>query len=69
MLSHTSPHYKQQYLDVTVSMLQQAQTVCSVVTDGEDEDMTDYINLLREGILEAYSGIIQGLNDANKVRR
>jgi importin subunit beta-1 len=42
--------------------------VCSVVTDAEDEDMVEYINLLREGILEAYSGIIQGLNDANKVQ-
>jgi hypothetical protein len=50
-------------------MLQQAQTVCSVVTDAEDEDMVEYINLLREGILEAYSGIIQGLNDASKVHQ
>ncbi|KAG5183553.1 armadillo-type protein [Tribonema minus] len=51
------------YVDVTVNMLLQAQTVCSSIPPDEDEDMVDYINQLRESILEAYSGIIQGLND------
>jgi importin subunit beta-1 len=54
------------YLEVTVTMLLQAQNVCSVVSPEEDDDTIDYINQLRESILEAYSGIIQGLNDANK---
>ena len=32
-----------------------------------DEYILDYMNQLREGVLEAYTGIIQGLKDENKV--
>lgn len=54
------------YVDVTMAMLQQAQGVCSVVSKDMDEDMIEYVNQLRVGILEAYSGILQGLNESNK---
>jgi len=52
------------YLQVTLMMLLQASQ--SRAPD-DDEDMIDYVNTLREGILEAYTGIIQGLNDGKKV--
>ncbi len=47
-------------------MLLQAQDVCINNSGPTDEELLDYINQLREGILEAYSGIIQGLNDSGK---
>ncbi|KAF2976115.1 hypothetical protein EK904_014138 [Melospiza melodia maxima] len=43
------------YLDVVLNTLQQASQAQS------DYDMVDYLNELREGCLEAYTGIIQGL--------
>lgn len=43
---------------MTMNMLAQAQGVCGT-TAGQDEDMVDYINGLRESVLEAYSGIVQ----------
>ncbi|CAN0102917.1 unnamed protein product, partial [Scytosiphon promiscuus] len=53
-----------QYLEPTMNMLAQAQGVCGS-TAGQDEDMVDYINVLRESVLEAYSGIVQGLHEEN----
>lgn len=41
-----------------MNMLAQAQGVCGS-TEGQNEDMVDYINGLRESVLEAYSGIVQ----------
>lgn len=52
----------QPYLEFSVLMLMQASQ--TTVPD-DDEDLIDYLNLLRESILEAYVGIIQGLKDGN----
>ncbi|XP_069768405.1 importin subunit beta-1-like isoform X2 [Narcine bancroftii] len=46
------------YLDIVLDTLQQAS---QAQVDKTDYDMVDYLNDLREGCLEAYTGIIQGL--------
>ncbi|XP_075438174.1 importin subunit beta-1 [Ascaphus truei] len=46
------------YLEVVLNTLQQAS---QAQVDKTDYDMVDYLNELREGCLEAYTGIIQGL--------
>jgi len=46
------------YANIILVMLQQAAEV-NIQTD--DEDLIEYINGLREAILEAYTGILQGL--------
>lgn len=51
------------YSSVVLTMLQQAGDM-NITT--EDEEIIEYINSLREAILEAYSGIIQGLTEDNK---
>ncbi|KAL9958290.1 hypothetical protein ACROYT_G035289 [Oculina patagonica] len=51
------------YFEVVIATLNQA----SVTTvDKSDYDMVDYLNELREGCLEAYTGIIQGLKGEAK---
>jgi importin subunit beta-1 len=52
------------YLQVSLMMLLQASQTRA---PPDDEDLIDYVNSLREGILEAYTGIIQGLKDGNRV--
>lgn len=49
------PEFKK-YLDIVLSTLAQA-SQCQV--DRNDFDMVDYLNELREGVLDAYTGIIQ----------
>lgn len=51
------PDFKK-YLDVVLQTLYQA-SICDV--DRSDFEMLDYINELREAVIAAYSGIIQGL--------
>lgn len=46
------------YLEVVMTTLQQAS---QAQVDKTDYDMIDYLNELREGCLEAYTGIVQGL--------
>merc|ERR1712130_450448 len=53
------------YLQFSVMLLMQASN--TQVPD-DDEDLIEYVNLLRESVLEAYTGIIQGLRDGNKLQ-
>ncbi|XP_022919169.1 importin subunit beta isoform X2 [Onthophagus taurus] len=46
------------YLNVVLATLMQAS---QAQVDRDDFDMLDYLNELREGVLDAYTGIIQGL--------
>jgi len=52
------------YMQVSLMMLMQASQTQAAE---DDEEMIDYVNQLREGILEAYTGIIQGLKDGGSV--
>lgn len=50
------------YLPLSIMLLQQASLT---KFPDDDEDLIEYGNLLRESILEAYVGIVQGLRDGN----
>merc|ERR1712071_671195 len=52
------------YVQVALMMLMQASQTRA---PDDDEELIDYVNQLREGILEAYTGIFQGLKDGNRV--
>lgn len=52
------------YMQFSLMLLLQASTT-QAPTD--DVDLIEYINLLRENILEAYTGIIQGLKEGNRI--
>lgn len=56
------PEFKK-YLQVVLQMLTHAS---QVQVDRNDFDMVDYLNELRESVLEAYTGIIQGLKGMDK---
>mmetsp|Transcript_4795 Transcript_4795/g.15000 ORF Transcript_4795/g.15000 Transcript_4795/m.15000 type:complete len:845 (-) Transcript_4795:709-3243(-) len=51
------------YLDITLQMLDQAGLT---KVQEEDEELIEYLGVLREGVLEAYTGIVQGLKDGGK---
>ena len=51
------------YLQVSLMMLLQA---AQTRAPDDDDDLIEYVNLLREGILEAYTGLVQGLKDGNR---
>jgi importin subunit beta-1 len=55
----------EKYATVVLNMLQQAGTVGTEGSD--DEDLIEYVNSLRESILEAYTGILHGLGDGEKL--
>ncbi|CAN4102345.1 unnamed protein product [Withania somnifera] len=57
----------EKYLIYTMPMLQSAAEL-SALTSGADDEMLDYTNLLRNGILEAYSGIFQGFKNSPKTQ-
>ena len=52
------------YLQVSMMMLMQASQT-SVPDD--DEELIEFVNQLRECVLEAYTGIVQGLKDAGRI--
>ncbi|KAK0463208.1 armadillo-type protein [Desarmillaria tabescens] len=52
------------YLDTTMNVLKQAG---AVEINPLDYDLLDYVGQLREGILEAYTGIVTGLKNTPKV--
>ena len=54
----------EKYLPVVMTMLQQAGQLRTPPAD--EEDMVDYVISLRSGILDAYTGIIQGLHGDQK---
>lgn len=51
------------YLQVSLMMLFQASQTRA---PEDDDELIEYVNSLREGILEAYTGIVQGMKDGNK---
>ena len=51
------------YLQFSMMLLLQAS---GTTAPEDDDDMIEYVNLLREAVLEAYTGIIQGLKDGNR---
>lgn len=56
------PEFKK-YLMIVLQMLQQASTL---QVDTNDYEMVEYLNELRESVLEAYTGIIQGLKGTDR---
>ena len=58
----TGPEFRK-YLDHILQALMQAS---QAQVDRSDPDMLDYLNELREGCLEAYTGIIQGMRIVNE---
>ncbi|CAM8989944.1 unnamed protein product [Rhodiola kirilowii] len=57
----------EKYFIYAMPMLQSAAELCAH-TSGVDEELIEYTNLLRNGILEAYSGIFQGFKNSPKVQ-
>ena len=53
------------FLKMSLFMLSSASTI--TVPD-DDEELVEYLQSLREGILEAYTGIIQGLKDGGRIQ-
>jgi len=53
----------EKYMQITMDMLVQAS---QTRVDASNPDMLDYLNQLREGIFEAYTGILQGLRTGDK---
>ncbi len=52
------------FLKMTLYMLVSAS---DIQVPQDDEELIEYLQSLREGILEAYTGIIQGLKDSGRI--
>lgn len=57
----------EKYLMYAMPMLQSAAELSAHIS-GADDDMLEYTNSLRNGILEAYSGIFQGFKGSSKAQ-
>lgn len=53
------------FLKMCLFMLSSAS---NTVVPPDDDELLEYLGLLREGILEAYTGIIQGLKDGGRIQ-
>ncbi len=53
------------YIASSIQMILQAAGACGTIAT-EDEEIIEYMNQLRESVLEALTGITQGLGSANK---
>ena len=62
--THTHPPLAQKYLPHVLQMLQGAMalSVQQQAASASDEDLADYNNMLRHGILEAWAGAFNGLS-------
>eukprot|EP00053_Salpingoeca_punica_P019522 m.198216 g.198216 ORF g.198216 m.198216 type:complete len:874 (-) comp17673_c0_seq1:2360-4981(-) len=60
------PHYKK-YLAMSLTVLQQAAGRAAEMTDADDFDQVDHMNALREGILEAFTGILHALKGDGEI--
>lgn len=57
----------EKYLGPVVQMLGEASTTRLADGPADSEEWIEYLNALREGVLEAYTGIIHGLKESNKL--
>ncbi|CAE7295630.1 KPNB1 [Symbiodinium microadriaticum] len=57
----------EQYLGPVVQMLREASSTRLADGPADSEEWVEYLNSLREGVLEAYSGIIHGLKESGKL--
>lgn len=57
----------EKFLAPILGMLQEASMTRLEDGPPDNEDWIDYLNSLREGVLEAYAGIIHGLRESNKI--
>ncbi|GAB9473868.1 Importin subunit beta [Globisporangium polare] len=55
----------ERYALPSLEMILQAAGACGTITS-EDDEIVDYMNQLRESVLEALTGIVQGLGAVNK---
>jgi len=54
------------YLQVIMTLLHQASNIKLEPNDMKDDELVDSLNRLREGIFQAYTGIVQGLRTDNQ---
>jgi len=57
----------EKYLNPVMQMLREASLTRLSHGPASNEEWVEYLNSLREGVLEAYTGIIHGLREANKL--